>query len=271
MRHFSAYPVWGGSSIAAVDQARFFLRVDRLVPRRHRAYAMRLLRGIVTAQRWGIARSVPDGWRIAFKGGWGRGVTREVNHQAALLTNARLRVSIAVLTADNPSHAYGAATPAGRGGAAAARARPHREGRGRPDARRASAARGGPGRSERVPGRIPPMASAHRILLFDIDGTLVSTGGAGAVAWRRAFEELHGIPADIGQFTDAGMTDPDVGAKTFEAVIGRKPSRARARAARPAPARAPARGGRRERGLQGAARRAGDGCASSAATATCSA
>jgi len=68
------------------------------------------------------------------------------------------------------------------------------------------------------------MASIHRILLFDIDGTLVSTGGAGAVAWRRAFEELHGIPADIGKFTDAGMTDPDVGAQTFEAVLGRRPS-----------------------------------------------
>jgi len=69
------------------------------------------------------------------------------------------------------------------------------------------------------------MASdAHRILLFDIDGTLVTTGGAGAVAWKRAFEELHGIPADIGQFTDAGMTDPDVGAKTFEAVMHREPT-----------------------------------------------
>jgi len=68
------------------------------------------------------------------------------------------------------------------------------------------------------------MADTHRILLFDIDGTLVTTGGAGAVAWRRAFEELHGIPADIGKFTDAGMTDPDVGAKTFEAVLHRKPS-----------------------------------------------
>jgi phosphoglycolate phosphatase len=68
------------------------------------------------------------------------------------------------------------------------------------------------------------MASTHRILLFDIDGTLVTTGGAGAVAWRRAFEELHGIPADTGKFTDAGMTDPDVGAKTFEAVLHRKPS-----------------------------------------------
>jgi phosphoglycolate phosphatase len=68
------------------------------------------------------------------------------------------------------------------------------------------------------------MASTHRILLFDIDGTLVSTGGAGAVAWRRVFEELHGIPADIGKFTDAGMTDPDVGAKTFAAVLDREPT-----------------------------------------------
>jgi phosphoglycolate phosphatase len=64
----------------------------------------------------------------------------------------------------------------------------------------------------------------YRILLFDIDGTLVSTGGAGAVAWKRAFEELYGIPADIGQYTDAGMTDPDVGAKTFASVLHREPT-----------------------------------------------
>jgi phosphoglycolate phosphatase len=60
-------------------------------------------------------------------------------------------------------------------------------------------------------------------VLFDIDGTLITTGGAGAVAWRRAFDELYGIPADIGMFSDAGMTDPAVGRKTFEAVIGREP------------------------------------------------
>src|SRR5215218_6872235 len=60
--------------------------------------------------------------------------------------------------------------------------------------------------------------------LFDIDGTLIITGGAGAAAWRRAFDDLYGIPADIGEFTDTGMTDPDVGAKTFEAVLHRKPT-----------------------------------------------
>ena len=92
--------------------------------------------------------------------------------------------------------------------------------------------------------------TAHRIILFDIDGTLVTTGGAGAVAWRRAFQELHGIPADIGEYTDAGMTDPDVGAKTFEAVLHREPTPRRACPARPATARAPSRGGGGEQGLR---------------------
>jgi phosphoglycolate phosphatase len=61
-------------------------------------------------------------------------------------------------------------------------------------------------------------------VLFDIDGTLITTGGAGAAAWRLAFDELYGIPADIGKFTDAGMTDPEVGRVTFESVIGREPT-----------------------------------------------
>jgi phosphoglycolate phosphatase len=61
-------------------------------------------------------------------------------------------------------------------------------------------------------------------VLFDIDGTLITTGGAGAVAWRHAFDAIHGIPADIGAFTDAGMTDPEVGRLTFASVIGHEPS-----------------------------------------------
>ena len=69
------------------------------------------------------------------------------------------------------------------------------------------------------------MTSERIAILFDIDGTLLVTGGAGAASWRLAFDELYGIPADIGKFTDAGMTDPDVGRKTFEAVLNRKPER----------------------------------------------
>jgi phosphoglycolate phosphatase-like HAD superfamily hydrolase len=69
------------------------------------------------------------------------------------------------------------------------------------------------------------VAGERVAILFDIDGTLISTGGAGAASWRLAFDELYGIPADIGQYTDAGMTDPDVGRKTFKAVLKREPER----------------------------------------------
>ena len=65
----------------------------------------------------------------------------------------------------------------------------------------------------------------HVAILFDIDGTLIDTGGAGAASWRLAFDELYGIPADIGQFSEAGMTDPDVGRRTFVGVLGREPER----------------------------------------------
>jgi phosphoglycolate phosphatase len=61
-------------------------------------------------------------------------------------------------------------------------------------------------------------------ILFDVDGLLIQTGGAGARSWRWAFQELYGIPADIGEFTDAGMTDPVVGRLTFAGAVGREPS-----------------------------------------------
>jgi phosphoglycolate phosphatase-like HAD superfamily hydrolase len=70
------------------------------------------------------------------------------------------------------------------------------------------------------------MPTKRLAILFDIDGTLIDTGGAGAASWRLAFDKLYGIPADIGAFTDAGMTDPDVGRQTFQAVMHRPPERA---------------------------------------------
>jgi phosphoglycolate phosphatase len=60
-------------------------------------------------------------------------------------------------------------------------------------------------------------------LLFDIDGTLVSTGGASDRAWRRAFLELHGVEVDVPAYTGKGVPDPEVGLQCFRAVIGREP------------------------------------------------
>lgn len=59
-------------------------------------------------------------------------------------------------------------------------------------------------------------------ILFDIDGTLLYTGGAGAVAWQRAFEELYGVEANIEEHTHAGMTDPEIAAIVFREVMGRE-------------------------------------------------
>jgi phosphoglycolate phosphatase len=61
-------------------------------------------------------------------------------------------------------------------------------------------------------------------VLFDIDGTLITTGGAGAEAWRRAFAELHGVEVDIRAVTESGMTDPEVGGAALRHVLGRDPS-----------------------------------------------
>ncbi len=61
-------------------------------------------------------------------------------------------------------------------------------------------------------------------ILFDIDDTLITTGGASSVAWRRAFADLYELPVDVGEFTHAGMTDPEVGRLTFTAVIGHDPT-----------------------------------------------
>ncbi len=106
MREFSLDDtVWGLSRIDAADQARFFLHIDREVVARHRAAAMHLLATVIPAQRWGIGRIRLPGWQVYFKGGWGAG-TGEVEHQVVLLRHGAVRVSLAVLITDSPSHEY---------------------------------------------------------------------------------------------------------------------------------------------------------------------
>ncbi len=64
-----------------------------------------------------------------------------------------------------------------------------------------------------------------KLILFDIDGTLLDTGGAGARSWTWAFEHAFDRPGvDIGKYSSAGMTDPVVARKTFTEAIGHEPS-----------------------------------------------
>ena len=106
MRRFATAPSWGATRISTADQTRFFLKLDRFVARSHRDTALALLRSVARSQRWGIARARPPGWNLYFKGGWGDN-SGEVDHQMALLTRDGRRVSVGIMTSQNPSKAYG--------------------------------------------------------------------------------------------------------------------------------------------------------------------
>ena len=49
-----------------------------------------------------------------------------------------------------------------------------------------------------------------RILLFDVDGTLIRSGGAGARALERAVAEAFGLDSVTARFSFAGGTDPAI-------------------------------------------------------------
>jgi phosphoglycolate phosphatase len=55
-----------------------------------------------------------------------------------------------------------------------------------------------------------------RLLLFDIDGTLVSTGGAGVVALKRVIEKRYGVQDDLHDVEIAGRTDSGIAASILK-------------------------------------------------------
>ena len=127
MRDLTVAGFWAGVRFSAADQARFFYRLDALVPPRSRGYARRLLSSIIPAQRWGFSRFArAAGFRTFFKGGWRPTVRGQLVHEAALFERGDTRFSLAVLTDGNPSHSYGAATL--RGAARRILRRPRRAG-----------------------------------------------------------------------------------------------------------------------------------------------
>src|SRR5205809_5451501 len=54
------------------------------------------------------------------------------------------------------------------------------------------------------------MTSSKRLLLFDIDGTLIHSGGAGVHALKSAFKERFGVADDLRDIEIAGMTDSGI-------------------------------------------------------------
>jgi hypothetical protein len=109
MRDFRYRDVWGLSRTSPRDQVHFMYHLMSYIPKAHRPYARYLLSHVIRAQRWGIGRVVPRGWKLFLKGGWGSGSGR-VDHQVALLKRGRRRVGLALFTQFDPNHAYGKQT-----------------------------------------------------------------------------------------------------------------------------------------------------------------
>ena len=111
MTRFSISGQLFGAQLTAADQARFFYRLPRLVPKSHRALALFLLSHVVSYQSWGIpAATRPLGWQVWFKGGWRGTSIGQLVHQVALLRKGPRTISMAVFTNGDPSRGYGVAT-----------------------------------------------------------------------------------------------------------------------------------------------------------------
>ena len=109
MEHFRYTRPWGASTVTAAEQATFMYRLERFIPDRHESYARYLLSHVVRSQRWGLGRVSHPNWRYFFKGGWGSG-TGAVCHQVAFIEREGMRIAVAVMITDSPSHAYATET-----------------------------------------------------------------------------------------------------------------------------------------------------------------
>jgi phosphoglycolate phosphatase-like HAD superfamily hydrolase len=65
--------------------------------------------------------------------------------------------------------------------------------------------------------------AAPLAVLFDIDGTLIESGGASTRSWTRAFDECFGVAVNIWDYAGAGMTDPAIAHKSFAGALGHEP------------------------------------------------
>lgn len=67
------------------------------------------------------------------------------------------------------------------------------------------------------PGASTCAAVSKKLVLFDIDGTLLTSGGAGERALRRGFRERFGIDDDLAKVEIAGRTDSGIARRMLAA------------------------------------------------------
>jgi hypothetical protein len=113
MTGFTIAGYWGNAQITAADMARFFGDLDRMLPQRHREFGQSLLGSVIESQSWGMPAAAGERWAARFKGGWLP--DHALVHQAAELreVGGPREIAVAILTDEQPSHAYGIETVEG--------------------------------------------------------------------------------------------------------------------------------------------------------------
>jgi len=102
---------WAFTQTSAADQARFFFRLDRLIPPRFYAYARELLSSVEPSQSWGIPPVARPRFEVFFK--TGQLPSEGLFNEAARLERQGETFAIAVLTTADPSMGYGRQTVEG--------------------------------------------------------------------------------------------------------------------------------------------------------------
>jgi hypothetical protein len=113
---------WAYTQTSAADQARFFVAIERLIPRELWPYARGLLAGIESQQSWGIPQVARPRWQVFFK--TGALPSEGLFHEAARLERGGVMFTVAVFSTGDPSQSYGEETMRGVGARLLARTPP---------------------------------------------------------------------------------------------------------------------------------------------------
>jgi hypothetical protein len=104
---------WAFTQTSAADQARFFIAIERLIPRQFWPYARGLLAGIEPEQSWGIPEVARPRWQVFFK--TGALPSEGLFNETARLERAGVTFTVSVFSTGDPSQAYGEETMRGVG------------------------------------------------------------------------------------------------------------------------------------------------------------
>jgi hypothetical protein len=104
---------WAYSQTSAADQARFFIAIEKLIPRQFWPYARGLMMGIEPEQSWGIPEVARPRWQVFFK--TGALPSEGLFNETARLERPGVTFTVSIFSTADPSMAYGEETMRGVG------------------------------------------------------------------------------------------------------------------------------------------------------------